>query len=93
MTSLEFIGRMTRSSLIFLQEIEASPRPGGQIKLRCPLCTAESAIERALPIDSRLVCAQCGQESEYRQLREAWCLSRRAHLERFCPEIVFPPSH
>ena len=90
MTSFEFIGPMTRNSLVFLQETRVPLPQGGPIKLQCPLCNVESAIARALPFDSHVVCGECGEESEYRQMREAWCLDRRAYLSRVCPEIQFP---
>jgi len=90
MTSFEFITQMTRSSLVFLQERAVSSPQGGPIKLQCPSCAVESAIARALPVDTLMVCGECGEESEYRQMREAWCLDRRAYLARACPEIDFP---
>ena len=71
MTSFEFIGPMTRNSLVFLQETRVPLPQGGPIKPQCPLCTVESAIARPLPFDSHVVCGECGEESEYRQMREA----------------------
>jgi hypothetical protein len=61
-----------------------------RVKMRCPHCERETSLERALPVDQLLRCESCGIDSEFRQLRETWCESRRSILERACPEIAFP---
>jgi len=77
------VAALVATSLVF----DASER---RVKLKCPRCGSDAGLERALASDAEIRCLACGENSEFRQFREAWCEVRREALTQAFPEIVFP---
>jgi ribosomal protein S27E len=61
-----------------------------RVRIKCPHCGQDASLEHALAIDAEIRCLACGELSEFRQMREAWCVGGRDVLTRAFPEIVFP---
>jgi hypothetical protein len=78
MTAFEFSDRMS-SNVLELQVAE-TPVVALGTKLRCPHCRTESVLDQQARFDDSIVCDICGVESEYRQLHETWCATRRPML-------------
>jgi DNA-directed RNA polymerase subunit RPC12/RpoP len=60
------------------------------VPIKCTHCGHESGLEREVACDTEIRCERCGELSEFRQYREAWCEAQRATLTDACPEIHFP---
>ena len=64
-------------------------RASKPLQLKCPRCKREATIDRPLTVDADIRCPACGDVSEFRQFREAWCESRRPKLRLACPELHY----
>jgi ribosomal protein S27E len=60
------------------------------VPVKCINCGHEDFIPHEMQCDSDMTCSACGEQSEFRQFREAWCAARRDALTHACPEIHFP---
>jgi hypothetical protein len=83
MTQLEVVGGIGRPS-VENQVIAIAP-----VQLKCPACLVESTRPQVMPLDAKLTCRACGTVSEFRELHESWCLSKRAILIHAFPELVW----
>ena len=59
----------------------------GRVHLKCPACLIEFDRPKNMKIDTEIECNACGVISEFRELHEAWCLSRRPSLAKAFPEM------
>jgi hypothetical protein len=57
------------------------------VHLKCPACLTEFDRPTRMAIDVEIECSACDVTSEFRELHEAWCLSRRPLLAKVFPEL------
>jgi hypothetical protein len=80
MALLEAVGRIEQMSI----DHQSIAMP---VHLRCPGCLVEFASPKIRSLDARVKCIACGVTSEFRELQEAWCLSRRPILAKAFPGL------
>jgi hypothetical protein len=62
------------------------------VRLKCPVCGDETERPGLMRLDALVLCAVCSVASEFRELHEAWCQSRRQLLQRVVAEVPVWPD-
>ena len=62
------------------------------VRLKCPVCGDETEHPGLMRMDALVLCAVCSVASEFRELHEAWCQSRRQLLQRVVAEAPAWPD-